>query len=169
MDWTKPAEQQADFFSGLLAKDPGEIPPVLDYEYRVGIPSAGTARLECKAFLERVRANLGKTPIIYTGNDYWKNYGSADAYWTQYPLWIAYPAAAPIWPAPWTTWLFWQYSWKGDGLLYGAESLEMDMNYFQGDSAKLHATFGGVSPAPAPAPLTLEQRVKRLEDKVFGT
>ena len=164
LDWTKPAEQQADFFSGLLAKDPGEIPPTLDYEYRTGVPSAGSARLECKAFLERVKANLNLTCMIYTGPDYWKNYGSADAYWKQYPLWIGNPYNAAPWvPLPWKEWTFWQYSWLGDGLLFGAESKGLDMDWYNGDSAKLHAAFGGVTPVPVPVPLTLDQRVSALE------
>lgn len=153
MDWTKPAVDQADFFAGMIYKDPGEIYACLDYECRTGAPSAGTARLECKAFLERLYNNLDKKyyPIIYTGNNYWSIYGSADAYWERYPLWISHPyVSTPTFPKPWTTWLFWQWSWVGDGRKYGAESIGMDMDYFNGDSVKLHKMFG-LTPPPQPA------------------
>jgi uncharacterized protein YgiM (DUF1202 family) len=43
-------------------------------------------------------------------------------------------------------WLFWQFTSKGDGPFYGAESPNIDLNYFNGDAEAFAARFG--LPAP---------------------
>jgi len=58
-------------------------------------------------------------------------------YFHRYSLWIAnYGVAQPQVPRPWGTseWLFWQFTASGDGPFYGVESLELDLNYFNGDA-----------------------------------
>ena len=58
-------------------------------------------------------------------------------YFHRYPLWIAnYGVAQPLVPRPWAAneWLFWQFTATGDGPFYGVESLEIDLNYFNGDA-----------------------------------
>jgi len=148
MDWSKPPLQQAQYFAGLLALDPGELPPVCDYECRTGAPSSGAARLVLRAFLEETKRLTGKTPMIYTSPGYWCEYGSADGYWAQYPLWIAhYGVAVPLIPRPWTCCTFWQSTAKGNGYLYGVESRDVDLDEFSGDEAALRA-FAGLSDQP---------------------
>lgn len=154
LDWTRPALDQARFFAGVLEKDPGEFPPVLDYECRTNIPRPGTARLACKTFLEELTRLIWHPPLalpgLYTGPSYWKEFGSADQYWSKYWLWIAnYYKQAPDVPKPWTSWTFWQYTDIGDGLAFGAESKELDMNWFNGGLQALQR-FAGIS-VPEPS------------------
>ena len=88
--------------------------------------------------------------MIYTSPGYWNTNGKIkgtskfDARWLYYPLWIAHYTSAdqPIVPKPWEDWLFWQYSAKGNGPKYGAESKSIDLNWFNGDLADLFALAG---------------------------
>jgi len=67
------------------------------------------------------------------------------AYFKQYPLWIAnYGVDSPLVPAPWdkNEWTLWQITDNGDGALYGVESKNIDLNYFNGDEASFKAAFG---------------------------
>lgn len=150
LDWTKPALDQARFFCGLLKSDPGELPPVLDYECRTNIPGAGTARLAAMTFLQEVLRQTGVTPIIYTSPGYWSEFGSSDQGWARFPLWIANVGVmAPMVPAPWTKWTFWQDTFQGDGPKYGAESKSLDLDWFNGSEAALTA-FAGAPPTSEP-------------------
>jgi lysozyme len=132
LDWTKPAKDQAKFFLGLTQNvNPNLL--VVDYECRTNAPSTGTARLALKTFLTEVVNATGKRPIIYTGPGYWAEYGSPDLWWAQFPLWLAhYKTYTPIVPKPWVGWSFWQYTDEGDGIRFGAESREIDLNYWVG-------------------------------------
>ena len=86
--------------------------------------------------------------MIYTSPGFWNSYGKIkdtsrfDPKWNYYPLWVAHytTAAAPQVPEPWKSmsdWTFWQYTANGNGLLYGAESKSLDMNWFNGDMEDL--------------------------------
>ena len=153
LDWTRSPVEQAHFFCNLLEKDPGELPPVVDFECRTGVPSDAVDKLEivCEIIFER----LGKRPIIYTSPWYWKEYGSADPWWYLHDLWIAnYEVDKPFIPLPWNdyTWTFWQWTDKGDGKLFGAESYGLDMNWFNGSFDALMAYAGATIPDPEPEP-----------------
>jgi lysozyme len=155
LDWTKPALDQANYFCDLLLQNgPGDLPPVCDYEERKGIPHAGRARSELKVFLERVTSRLGVKPVIYTAPSYWAEFGSADQYWAQYDLWIAHytTAAQPITPKPWKMWHFWQFTDREDGIKFGAESKQIDMNYWHGTAEQLREYAGVGAPEPPEPP-----------------
>jgi len=140
LDWVVDPVKQADFFCSLIEHDPGELPPVCDYEWwnMDNIPSNVLTIL--KRFLERVEVRLGVVPMIYTAPGFWQPYGSTDPYWKHYYLWIAsWGNMNPSVPAPWTEYTFHQYSSKGDGLKYGAESLNIDMDQFNGTRDELMA------------------------------
>lgn len=152
----KSARQQAQFLWDTIKNDPGELPPVLDFETRDGI---GLSWI--KGFLEELKGLSGKTPIFYTGNSVWNDLrDSENAFWIlEYPLWISYPdtsLTAPVrgipdelddnptyssgklaipntWVKKGVPWTFWQFSYVGDGPYYGAESKGLDMNKFNGD------------------------------------
>ena len=153
LDWTRSAVEQAHFFCNLLEKDPGELPPVVDFECRTGVPSDAVDKLEvvCDIIEER----LNKYPIIYTSPYYWKEHGNVDPdiWWNLHDLWIAnYEVSNPFVPAPWDTWTFWQWTDKGDGKLFGAESYGLDMNWFNGSFDALIAYAGATIPDPEPEP-----------------
>jgi lysozyme len=139
---------QARIFCDLLKDDPGELPPVCDFE---APPKDGKypSNAMLAQFLEAVETILGKKPMIYTSPGFWNSYGKNkttgrfDASWSYYPLWIAHytTASAPQIPEPWKTdnktWSFWQHSAVGDGLKFGAESKGIDLNWFNGDEEDL--------------------------------
>lgn len=129
LDWTLPAKDQAKTFCGALKGDRGEITPVIDFECRTGAVKGKTVS-ELKMFAKIVQDTLYTMPIIYTGPSYWKEFGSNESSFALYGLWIAnYYVAAPSIPSPWTAADFWQFTPKGDGLKFGAESKSLDMDY----------------------------------------
>ena len=169
MDWTTSAANQARYFASLLVDDPGELPPVADFEYRTGAPTRAKATEELYAFVSGVEQAVGKRAMIYTAPYYWREFfsGAHADYFAARPLWIAhYGVSRPTVPAPWDAWTFWQYSAKGDGKLFGAESLDLDMDYFNGTPDTFAAAFSLAHTPTVEARLTaLEARVTALEGK----
>lgn len=149
---------QAEYCWGLLKGDPGDFPIVCDFENRAANLTRVRAAGDLRVFCERMLTLSGRSPMIYTSPGYWGEFGTSDAYWKRYPLWLAhYTTAAPNTPLPWDTWLFWQYTAKGDGLKYGAESKQIDMDYWHGDLTGLYDF--ARKPAPAPQPPSWEQSI----------
>lgn len=136
------AKNQADLFASLFANDPPELSLTLDAEYPESWGGAYAGFQYLYDFLERLKVNvpqLGKE--IYTGYYWWYDYiwskitAGQLAYFRQYPLHLAWYINDPSYvkiPAPWTQTEFrwWQQTDKGDGLRYGVESLNIDLNYF---------------------------------------
>jgi len=151
--WDLSGLLQARIFCDLLKDDPGELPPVCDFEAPIkdGIYPSNAILAQ---FLETVKSILGKKPMIYTSPGFWNSYGKNkttgkfDASWSYYLLWIANytTASAPLMPEPWKSanipWLFWQHSNTGDGLKFGAESKAIDLNWFNGNQADLEKLAG---------------------------
>ncbi len=135
---------QADYFWSLMRGDSGELPLVVDFENRIAGLTRAAASSALKLFVERLQVISGRLPMIYTSPGYWNEFGTTDTFWTKYPLWLAHytTAAEPLIPSPWQSWLFWQYTSHGDGLKYGAESLNIDMDYFAGTLEQLYAMTG---------------------------
>lgn len=148
---------QARIFCELLKDDPGELPPVADFEAPIKDGKYPSNALLAQ-FLEAVETILGKKPMIYTSPGFWNSYGKNkntgrfDASWSYYPLWIAHytGAAAPQEIEPWKSskvpWSFWQYTPIGDGLKYGAESKGIDLNWFNGTQEQLDTLTGKNTP-----------------------
>jgi len=87
--------------------------------------------------------------MIYTAPYYWREFGSDNPWWARFPLWIAnYYVVKPVIPLPWTSWVLWQYTPKGDGALYGAESLNIDLDRFYGTPEQFKQFCGGVVSPP---------------------
>lgn len=149
--WDLSGAMQARVFCALLKDDPGELPPVADFEApaKNGINPSNAILAE---FLSVVESETGKVPIIYTSPGFWNSWGKIkgtsafDEKWTYYPLWIAHYTTAkqPIVPKPWDKWTYWQYSSTGDGPKFGAESKNIDLNWFNGDLADLVMLAGDV-------------------------
>jgi GH25 family lysozyme M1 (1,4-beta-N-acetylmuramidase)/uncharacterized protein YraI len=132
--------QQAELWVNLLAGDMGELPLFLDLEEAYRGPFSGWR--QWKTFLERLRGLVGSKEIgIYTAYHYWNTNAPLSQpneleYFHRYPLWIAnYGVTQPLVPRPWGAgeWVFWQFTASGTGPFYGVESLEIDLNYFNGD------------------------------------
>lgn len=149
MVWTATPLAQANFFADILAADAGELPPVVDYEDRNGAPTATTAIVLLKTYLGQLEYRVGRTPIIYTGMDYWRTYGNTDTYWQKYRLWLAY--YIPMTIPPWKKASFIQFTNKGNGPEYGMESLDLDMDLHLGTREELYAMVV-TTPTPPPPP-----------------
>jgi lysozyme len=145
---------QVNNFVNLLKSDGGELPPVIDIERFNGtVPNASAI----KVCIQVIEQKLAVKPIIYTGRYMWQDevVGGSDPYFANYDLWIAaYGYASPKIPAPWTDWKFWQYTDKGDGLKFGVESLNIDMDYFNGDQNQFDSYINMVPSPVDPAVLT---------------
>lgn len=180
--WDLSGLMQARIFCAYLKDDPGELPPVADFEApaKNGINPSNAILSE---FLEAVESETGKTPMIYTSPGFWNSWGknkagSFDAKWAYYPLWIAHytsaqnPMAIEPWKSAGKTWTFWQYGVKETGFQFGAESKLLDMDYFNGDIIDFQKLLGEdvLDPDEQDEPDTSdpnhEVRIARLEGEL---
>lgn len=138
-DW---AEQAHHFVTVLDALQPGELPPAIDLEDRVGIKAIGTAAGARKtlAFIEAVGERLDRTVVVYADRDFVQNYLQLPEFGLS-PLWLAaYKASEPTCPAPWKKLSFWQSSQAGN--CPGVEGdCDLDL-YLGGDLASLEKMAG---------------------------
>jgi lysozyme len=175
-----PKDQAARFLeaSGGLGREEGELPPVVDAEWpprfeRQERPDGTTAIVNAWAkwqipgeefvarwlleFLEEVERLWGRTPILYTYPDYWRNLGAWGrlAAWARFPLWIAsyVPGGLHAWvpqessrpavPSPWEDWTFWQFSAEGSPIaIPGIGAVPVDRDVFRGDLDALRRLAG---------------------------
>lgn len=164
-----PKVQAANWWNWIKA-DPGELMHFLDLEESYGGDYRGWKNW--KVFLlEFMR--LSRWPAskigIYTGYFYWianSPVVTADLNWfAQFDLWLAWYTTNPanvLIPKPWTKLILWQYGTNGvdgktpNGERYGAESLEIDENQFNGDEEAYRHYFGlgQVSQPETPQPAT---------------
>jgi len=164
-------KQQAELWVRLLGNDMGELPLFADLEEAYGGEFRGWENW--RQFLDRLKSLVGQKEIgIYTAYYYWLANAPNPAthpndleYFHRYPLWIAnYGVPEPQVPKPWTAneWLFWQFTSTGDGLFYGVESLEIDLNNFNGDAQSFAQRFGvplPEDPTPPDDPMGNRYRV----------
>jgi len=139
-------KRQAEKWIETLSPDLGELPLFADFEENYKGNWAGWKHwYTCLEHLKMLAPY--KEIVIYIGYYYWMDAialtpkASVD-YFAQYALWIAaYETSAPRLPIPWKAWTFWQFTDNGDGGLYGVESKNIDLNYFNGSSAEFRARF----------------------------
>ena len=150
---------QALMTAAIIGTDYPEVGVWADLEENYGGPYLGWRNwINYLASLKSKLPEVG----IYTAPYYWMLNRPTDAeslaYFKSFPLWIAhYNVSTPLVPSPWTGWLFWQYTSSGDGLRYGAESLEIDLDWFNGDEQTFRNYFDlGEVPQP-PQEQTMEK------------
>lgn len=143
------------------------MPPVVDFEdKRFNSPQDYAWR--CQEWIRVVQQATGIKPIIYTARWFTDLIPVKYASWmTAYPVWVAHYTSSPkpIMPRNlWSDYTFWQFSADGNrrGAEFGCQSGDVDLNVFNGSLADMQA-FCGVTEPPV-VTLTLEERVKRLED-----
>lgn len=144
--WDKSPLQQAQVYWSLLANDPPELPIWVDFEWWSTIPKNAFDILQ--KFLEKMKALAPGRPLgIYTAKSFWDQYGTRDSYWKQYLLWLCDISGPVEVPKPWDTWDWWQYTFKGDGPRFGAESKDLDLDYYNGTLEQMQARFN-LAPLP---------------------
>jgi lysozyme len=162
-------ESQAALFLSLVDGQYPELGIWLDLEEKYNGAYRGWANWKrCLDILKARAPRVG----VYTGPSYWKENRPLGTtylnYFKSFPLWIAnYEVTQPIIPAPWTPdeCVFWQYGTPPIGPEYGVESIEIDMNYFNGDAAAFASYFGLGSVILPPVVIpgeTMQGKVKSL-------
>jgi len=149
---------QARLWWSLLSEDAGELPHFLDLEEHYG--GAWTGWQFWKDLLVEFQ-NISGLPAgrtgrigIYSNYYYWVANAPVSLinrdWFARFPFWLAayVPVGEARVPSPWAECLFWQFGTPAIGEQYGAESLEIDMNYFNGGAQKFKDTFqvGGELP-----------------------
>ncbi|TNF38393.1 MAG: hypothetical protein EP329_00560 [Deltaproteobacteria bacterium] len=145
---------QADvLISKLNTYGKGELPPVIDVEVTDG-QSPATVAARVGQWLNRVKSQLGVTPMIYTGSYFWESNVASAAY-ASYPLWIAHwTTGCPSIPHQWSDWKFHQYS--SDGTVSGISG-RVDVNHFNGSLAQLQA-WAGTTVSPTAPKISIDVR-----------
>lgn len=167
--WHISGKEQADYFWNLIKDDSGELAPVVDFEPVPRIPTPSNASEILKEFLQEIEILSGKIPTIYTGAFFWQEHGGDDITWGRYGLWVgSYTAenyldlSMRIRLTPWGKWTFWQWTDRGDGKKFGAESKQIDLNYFNGTIEKL------IGEKEMEMDETLENLLKEIDEKLDG-
>ncbi|HCR72359.1 MAG TPA: hypothetical protein DIW23_13000 [Anaerolineae bacterium] len=134
-------KRQAEKWVEVMGNDLGEMEMWCDFEDRYGGQFTGWRHWF--DFMERLRQLVPQKQLgVYTGYYYWQEFAAGISYFGKYPLWIAwYNPELPRIPPIWDDWLYWQFTDNGDGTLYGVESLNIDLNYFNGTEADFLARY----------------------------
>jgi len=167
---SSPASQALRVYN-LIKDDLPEMEVWADYEDTYGGPYGGWKNFA--AFVGELQRLLPTCTIgIYVGYYYFKAYGPDPAkakpadraavqasldWFGQFPLWLPWyteDVSIVKVPYPWTKPLWWQKIAKsGLGLEWGAESLDIDLNEFQGTEAEFIARYPGATiPEESPLP-----------------
>lgn len=136
------------------------MPPVLDLEsYWTPFPKRENMLLAVQKFLVKLESLCGRKPIFYSNpNMIYYLLKPIPEWLLEYPLWIAHYGVNKPLIGQWSKWTFWQYSSKGNGLNYGAESLNIDLDYYNGSLQDLKKEFK----IDTPLEYSLEQKVDIL-------
>jgi len=136
---------QAEHFLSVVSLQPGDLPPVVDFERIEGSQTSAQALQDLQTWLAVVAKATGRTPLIYTDSGFWNPLGSSA--FGSYPLWVAeYEVQSPKMPTGWSGWDFWQFSESGT---VAGISQPVDLDVFNGTLADLVAFIqGSVAPGP---------------------
>lgn len=180
--WASSHTGGTDFVNAIKSSMAGEayvLPPVIDLE-----PGATT---ECwvdtntnwnknlaanqalmvtwiKTYISQVQAGVGRTPLIYTTQSWWKMCtGNSSAIAPLAKLWVAnYTSnASPAMPGGYSTWAFWQW----DNNLSGTDNLPGDQDILNGAAPLLNQYVTPFASAPTP---TITGKAQTAQVLTFG-
>ena len=169
------ANRQVDKIIELLGGDNGELPITLDIELDHGqhFSKIAAKTYQCAVLLEN---KTGKKPIIYSRANWVDLHitgtGNVPNWLNDYDYWLAQYLREPReHPGPPTLpkgvsrnrVIIHQTSERGAPI--GSQAKMQDYNRWQGDLASFYNYIGKTTPLdePPPEPLTLEERIQRLE------
>jgi GH25 family lysozyme M1 (1,4-beta-N-acetylmuramidase) len=142
---------QADYLidNSLWTPDSQTLTPMLDMEWPYFDPANPCYKLTpdamaawIRAFVDQVKARIGRTPMIYTNANWWNQCVSPTASFSDCPLDLAsWTSTPPTPPATWSTFTIWQYA-EGDINVAG----DYDKDVVNGDMATLAALAGPTPP-----------------------
>ncbi len=120
------AREQAAFFIKNVSLENGDLPPVLDVEYKPKNQTDEAFRQSVLEWLEMVERHYGVKPIIYTYYKFKMKYLN-DSVFDDYPYWIAHYYVEKVeYEGPWK---FWQHT--DVGRLPGIKGY-VDFNIYNG-------------------------------------
>jgi len=125
----KEGEAQARNYIHYVPRDSIDLPPVVDLEYGGNCQEANRKQnliAEIATFLEIIEDHYKRKVIIYTTNEFYKNYLINQ--FSDNPIWIRDILSKPNLPDG-RDWLFWQYANRGR--LEGINTI-VDLNAFNG-------------------------------------
>jgi len=139
------ATQAAILISANATAEAGDLPPMLDVEDRASFTAAQLTTM-VKELTARVKAGTGRTPMIYTGYYFWRDFVQSTEFGA-HPLVIAnYSSSCPPIPEGWSRWTLHQHS--STGSVAGIVG-NVDLDRFNGtlDDLKALARADGEVPA----------------------
>ena len=122
-------KQQAKNFLNYADLTKGNLPPVLDAEFKSSMPPKQKVQNELMAFINHIEMTTGEKPIIYCEADYYNKYLKSELN-GNYPLWIS-----DFWREPSCNYMFWQ---KTDKFKHPAFKGTIDYNIFRGTIEQLN-------------------------------
>lgn len=161
--------KQADFFLSKITVQDGDLPPFLDIEEANNAGATNSQYIgNAQKWLERVQAQTGRTPIIYSRAQFLTHNvsganGQPPPWARNYPTWLAQyffsfsADGQPTQPAGWGDWVFWQYSGDHDtvdGIYQDAAHTRpalVDLNVYRFSLDELNK-LAKASSAPGPVP-----------------
>jgi hypothetical protein len=159
LTWDVSPYKQAEVFWSLIERDTHALLPLTcDFEWWKTVPAGAMDMLY--SFTYRLKQLADPLPLgIYTAKSFWEPNGSLADWWKQFHLWLCDINGPVEVPAPWKTYAFHQYTFKLPGLEWGAESLDLDGDYYNGTLEQMIAQFklpalDGLEPQPQPLPTT---------------
>lgn len=170
LTWDISPKRQAEVFWSLIEKDTfGVLPLTCDFEWWRTVPARAMDNLY--NYMERLKTLAFPLPMqIYTAKTFWDPNGSTTAYWKQYGLWLCDITGAVEVPKPWTKWDFHQYTFKLFGPDWGAESLDLDGDWYNGTLVEMKSRYnlpdldGMTEPVPSDPKPVNELRMRVLGD-----
>ncbi|MDO9152559.1 MAG: GH25 family lysozyme [Paludibacter sp.] len=120
---------QANYFLSVAKFKKGDLPPVLDAEFRRNMPADTKVTKELLDFIKVINAKTGVKPIIYCDYKYYEKY-LKNKLKTKHDLWICNYRKKPQ-----GDWMFWQTT---DKFKIAGIKGYVDFNLFNGNKEKLN-------------------------------